>query len=107
MIIPNGCVGVLNYGENDCLCKDGKIIDGMGHYKEDEDKEDEDKEEAGVETEIKFIDYGAWKIGKYSINGDSRFGYEVYIDDSDELVFSSNDIEECWRWIYETLKGGN
>lgn len=35
MIIPNGYLGVLNYGSNDCLCKDGKIIDGMGHYKED------------------------------------------------------------------------
>ena len=34
MTIPQGCLGVLNYGSNDCLCKDGKIIDGMGKYKE-------------------------------------------------------------------------
>ena len=33
MVIPDGCVGVLNYGSKDCLCKDGKIIDGMGNYK--------------------------------------------------------------------------
>lgn len=33
IVIPNGAVGVLNYGHNDCICKDGKIIDGMGNYK--------------------------------------------------------------------------
>lgn len=33
--IPHGWLGVLNYGRNDCLCLDGKIIDGMGIYKED------------------------------------------------------------------------
>ncbi len=32
MEIPSGALGVLNYGHNDCLCKDGKIIDGMGNY---------------------------------------------------------------------------
>lgn len=35
MVIPNGCLGVLNYGSKDCLCKDGKIIDGMGNYEVD------------------------------------------------------------------------
>ena len=35
MVIPKGCCGVLYYGEKDCLCKDGMIIDGMGNYKED------------------------------------------------------------------------
>lgn len=35
MIIPNEAVGVLNYGANDCICKDGKVVDGMGNYKED------------------------------------------------------------------------
>ena len=33
IVIPDGCIGILNYGSNDCLCKDGKIIDGMGNYK--------------------------------------------------------------------------
>lgn len=33
--IPDGCLGVLNYGHNDCLCKDGMIIDGMDNYEED------------------------------------------------------------------------
>lgn len=35
MIIPDKCCGVLNYGHKDCLCKDGRIIDGMGNYDED------------------------------------------------------------------------
>lgn len=35
MVISNGCLGVLNYGSKDCLCKDGLIIDGMGNYEED------------------------------------------------------------------------
>ena len=35
MVIPDGCVGVLNYGRKDCLCKDGLIINGMGNYEED------------------------------------------------------------------------
>ena len=34
MIIPDGAVGVLNYGSNDSIFKDGKLIDGMGNYKE-------------------------------------------------------------------------
>lgn len=33
IVIPDGGVGVLNYGHNDCICKNGKIIDGMGNYK--------------------------------------------------------------------------
>lgn len=40
MTIPNGCLGVLNYGHKDCLCKDGKIIDGMGNYEEDDEEDD-------------------------------------------------------------------
>ena len=39
MTIPDGCLGVLNYGHNDCLCKDGMIIDGMGNYEEDKPRD--------------------------------------------------------------------
>ena len=43
MIIPDGAVGVLNYGSNDSIFKDGKLVDGMGNYKESEEvKESED-----------------------------------------------------------------
>lgn len=35
IVIPDGAIGVLRYGYNDCICKDGKVIDGMGNYKED------------------------------------------------------------------------
>lgn len=37
MVIPDGTVGVLNYGSRDCICKDGKIIDGFGNYEESEE----------------------------------------------------------------------
>lgn len=43
MIIPDGCCGVLNYGSKDCLCRDGKIIDGMGNYKESPTLKEMDK----------------------------------------------------------------
>jgi hypothetical protein len=93
--IPDGCLGVLNYGKNDCLCKDGRIIDGMGNYEE------------GIETVIKFIDYGTWEIGNYCIVGDSKCGYEVYKKSVADVLYSNTDLEECWIWIFDELKGGD
>ena len=34
MIIPNGALGVLNFGRKDCICKDGKMTD----LREDEEE---------------------------------------------------------------------
>ena len=65
MTIPDGALGVLNFGSRDCLCKDGKIIDGMGHY-----EETKESEEAPTMNADEFYEY---IIENFTLDGTSRF----------------------------------
>ena len=67
MIIPDGAVGVLNYGSNDSIFKDGKLVDGMGKYKESE--ESEESEGAPTMNADEFYDY---IIENFTLDGTSK-----------------------------------
>ena len=91
MTIPHGCLGVLNFGSKDCLCKDGKIIDGMGNYKEtSEEPEPMNKEQ--------FYNY---LIENFTLDGTSRSLIHNILD----YVEKTNNGENTYTLLSWLLDG--
>lgn len=95
MIIPDGAVGVLNYGENDCICKDGKIIDGMGNYKETGDVQ---AEEPQTMTADEFYEYIK---ENFTLDGTSRALVHNILD----YVAKANNGENVYTLLSWLLDG--
>lgn len=93
MTIPDGALGVLNFGSRDCLCKDGKIIDGMGHY-----KETKESEEAPTMNADEFYDY---IIENFTLDGTSRSLVRNIID----YVSKTNNAENTYTLLNWLLDG--
>ena len=97
MIIPDGAVGVLNYGSNDSIFKDGKLIDGMGNYKESEDSEESG--EAPTMNAEEFYDY---IIENFSLDGTSRSLVHNILD----YVEKTNNGEDAYTlldWLLDVI----
>jgi hypothetical protein len=91
MDIPNGGLGVLNYGRNDCICKDGKIIDGMGTYKVSPSLDAMDKKE--------FYNY---ITENFTLDGTSR---NLVLNILDFVEHESNNIDEVHDMLTRLLDG--
>lgn len=96
MIIHDGAVGVLNYGSNDSIFKDGKLIDGMGNYKESEDSEESG--EAPTMNAEEFYDY---IIENFSLDGTSRSLVHNILD----YVEKTNNGEDAYTLLDWLLDG--
>lgn len=96
MVIPDGALGVLCFGSKDCICKDGKIIDGMGNYKEHE--ETEKSEEAPTMNADEFYDY---IIENFTLDGTSRSLVRNIID----YVSKTNNGENTYTLLNWLLDG--
>ena len=99
MTIPDGGLGVLNYGANDCICMDGKIIDGMGNY-EESDYETESKVEKRMLSRHEFYEY---VLENYNLDGTSRALVKNIINSAKTLTELSELLDgiglddEIWR----------
>jgi len=91
MIIPDGCCGVLNYGGKDCLCRDGKIIDGMGHYKTSPELKEMNKKQ--------FFEY---ITGNFTLDATSRNLVLNILDYVESKVYGEDEIQDA---LLELLDG--
>ena len=91
MIIPDGCCGVLNYGSKDCLCRDGKIIDGMGNYKTSPELKEMDKKQ--------FFEY---ITGNFTLDVTSRNLVLNILDYVESKVYGEDEIQDA---LLELLDG--
>lgn len=108
MVIPDGCLGVLNYGSKDCLCKDGLIIDGMGNY--EEDKTDEKANAKKTLKKIKALAEFTYGNKNLSIRIIPDEVWEVIKECPKSLVIKKDNVElrinkpepnKIWEFIYE------
>ncbi len=44
------------------------------------------------------LDNEEWFFNGYRINGDCEDGYNVYSEFDDEILFTSNNFENCLTW---------
>ena len=95
MIIPDGAVGVLNYGSNDSIFKDGKLVDGMGNYEESKDAE---VNESTTMNGDEFYDY---IIENFTLDGTSRALVKNIID----YVSTTNNGENTYTLLNWLLDG--
>lgn len=108
MVIPDGCLGVLNYGSKDCLCKDGLIIDGMGNY--EEDKADEKANAKKTLKKIKALAEFTYGNKNLNIRIMPDEVWEVTKECPKSLVIKKDNVEfrinkpepnKIWEFIYE------
>ena len=98
-MIPDGCLGVLNYGANDCLCKDGTIIDGMGNYKENED----DTKKDAIEYDGEFEDYEGMDVKKLITEKGRTKGLATYFAVNAVNILENGNWENLRDFIYDEL----
>ena len=99
MVIPTGYLGVLNYGANDCLCKDGEIVDGMGNYKADEAKSKDTRSKYDGE----FEDYEKMEADDLIEEKGKTWGLATFFAVNAVNILENGNWEKLRDFIYEEL----